>query len=145
MGFLTNKLWNIKTCKMKVILNIVFVGFLLFILSMGFLCCEEHHPKSGRKLLFLSQGRGNNYHEKLHENIDVHLKSKQDSKYETFTAYEYRNKDVAVNTLPKPHRTRKKRLRKKQRWKAVPHQTPPMIIGDQGNLVTGAINNQHYY
>ena len=81
----------------------------------------------------------------LQDNVGGDVKLKHDLKEETFTLYELGNKDLAVNTLPRPHRTKKKGHRKKQRRKSVSHQTPPMVVGDQGNLVTGVIAHQHYY
>lgn len=132
---------------MKFIFSIAFIGLLLITLLIGCLCCEEKHSKSGRKLLSHFPEIRDHYHDfqRNPKSVAGLLNAKQDSKDKSFTMYKLGNKDDAVNTLPKPHRTKKKGHRKKKHRKVFSHQTPPMIIGDQGNLVTGAISNQHYY
>ncbi len=120
----------------------IFVGFILFTVILGYLCCEEHHSKSGRKLLSHSSDIAEyNRHTKLQMKVRGQLKDKIDLNDRKLTMYESLNNDSAVNTLPRPHRTKKKGHRQR---KGATHQTPPMVFGDQGNLVTGAIGNQYY-
>ncbi len=121
----------------------VIITFLI-LLIMAFLCCEEtNHIKRRKLLVYTGLSIGHNKHAKKSKN--GHLNAQQVLKAETFTSYEFGNGDVAANTLPRPHRTKKKGNRKKHHRKNTRHPTPPMVVSNQGNLVTGIIAPQHYY
>ena len=136
MTYFNRKLLLIAKCKLKYILIIVFVGFILFTVILGYMCCEEYHSKGGRKLMSHSLDNSDHIH---HTNVQKKARGQHQERIDLSL-----NKDSAVNTLPRPQRTKKKGHKKIQQRKGARHQTPPLIFGDQGNLVTGAIANQHY-